>query len=35
MGFLRRNKVIVALDFPFTGDNTTWLRYLFGLGPID
>ena len=30
-----RVKIIVALDLPFTGNNTTWLRYLFGLGPND
>ena len=34
-GFLRRNRVtiIVALYLLFTRGTTTWLRYLFGLGP--
>ena len=27
--------IIVALDLPFIGDTTNWLRYLFGLDPID
>lgn len=35
IGFLRKNRVklIVALDYPFTRDTISWLRYLFGLGP--
>lgn len=37
MGFLGRNrvKIIIALDLSFTRDITTWLRYLFGLGPTN
>ena len=35
--FLRRNRltITVALDLPFTRGTTAWLRYLFGLGPIN
>ena len=35
--FLRKNrvKITVALDLPFTGNTTTWLGYLFDLGPFD
>lgn len=37
VGFLRKNrvKITVALDLPLMRDTTTWLGYLFGLGPID
>ena len=37
VGFFRKNRVklTVALDLPFIGDTTSWLLYLFGLGPIN
>ena len=37
MGFLRKNRIMitVALNLPFTRDTTSWLRYLFGLGPTN
>ena len=37
VGFVSRNRfrATIVLDFPFSGDNDDWLRYLFSLSTAD